>query len=147
MLNVEDMSRLEMQALLSGSGYGHLGCAHEGRPYVVPMHFAYDGEFIYFATTEGTKTKYLADNPEVCLQVETVQDVNNWRSVMVIGKVARLTSAEETETAMGHLTKSNPTLTPALNFTRMDGQGRPNFMALYRLRPAIMDGRKTIPAE
>ena len=147
MLNVEGMSAAEMRALLSGNGYGHLGCAHEGRPYVVPMHFAYDGEFIYFATTEGAKTKYLAHNPEVCLQVEAVQDVNHWRSVMVSGTAERLTDAADSETAMGYLTKSNPTLTPALNYTQMDGQGRPNFMALYRLRPALMDGRKTMTTE
>jgi nitroimidazol reductase NimA-like FMN-containing flavoprotein (pyridoxamine 5'-phosphate oxidase superfamily) len=144
MLNVEDMSLEEMRALLAGNGYGHLGCAHAGRPYVVPMHYVFDGECIYFATTEGAKTSALTVNPEACLQVETVRDINHWRSVIAQGRAERLTDAHEIEAAMSLLTRDNPTLTPALNYTQTDGQGRPNFIALYRLRPAVIDGRKTI---
>ena len=51
MLKVEDMSANEMHALLQREGFGHLGCARDGRPYVVPMHYAYDGKELYFFTT------------------------------------------------------------------------------------------------
>ena len=36
MLKVEDMSRAEMHELLKRQSFGHLGCARDGRPYVVP---------------------------------------------------------------------------------------------------------------
>jgi nitroimidazol reductase NimA-like FMN-containing flavoprotein (pyridoxamine 5'-phosphate oxidase superfamily) len=60
----------EMHALLMSGNFGHLGCALEGRPYVVPMNYAYDGKELYFFTTEGMKTSFISVNPQVCLQVE-----------------------------------------------------------------------------
>ena len=59
MLQIRDMARGEMAALLSRAEYGHLAVASDGHPYVVPMHYAFDGEDIYFFTTEGTKTECL----------------------------------------------------------------------------------------
>ena len=144
MLKVEDMPLTEMQELLRKVGYGHLACAREGRPYVVPMHYAYDSRNLYFFTTEGMKTNYLTANDEVCLQVEEVQDHSHWRSVMVTGRAERLTKTEDLEHAMQLITASNPTLTPAISRTQLDAWGRANQIALYRIRPEIIDGRKTI---
>src|SRR3989442_2238935 len=100
MLRVEDMSPAEMHRLLQRESFGHLGCAREGRPYVVPMNYAYDGKELYFFTTEGIKTQFIGANPQVCLQVEEVTDSCHWRSVMVIGRAEHLTSQDETQRAM-----------------------------------------------
>lgn len=143
MLTVEDMPLEEMRALLSRIGYGHLGCARDGRPYVVPIHYAYDGEFLYIFTTEGMKTSFIEANSEVCLQVEEVESAMHWQSVMVTGRAERLTAQEEKESAMQLITRSNPTLTPAINRTQLDAWDRSNEVVLYRIRPAIIDGRKT----
>lgn len=144
MINVEDMSDGEMRALLVRVGFGHLGCARDNRPYVVPMHYAYDAQDLYFFTTEGMKTKYIEANPEVCIQVEEIVSDSQWRSVMVTGRAEHLTQAEEMERAMQLITERNPTLTPAINATRINAWGRPNQIAIYRLRPEALDGRKTI---
>lgn len=144
MLTVEDMPLEEMRALLSRIGYGHLGCAREGRPYVVPIHYAYDGEFLYIFTTEGMKTSFIEANSEVCLQVEEVESTTRWQSVMVTGRAERLTAQEERESAMQLITRTNPTLTPAINRTQLDAWDRANEIVLYRIRPAIIDGRKTV---
>ena len=144
MLKVEDMPLEEMKALLGRVGFGHLGCAREGRPYVVPMHYAYDGESLYLFTTEGMKTSFIEANPEVCLQVEEVESPRRWQSVMVTGRAARLTAQEEKESAMQLITRTNPTLTPAINRTQLDAWDRANEIVLYRIHPAIIDGRKTV---
>jgi nitroimidazol reductase NimA-like FMN-containing flavoprotein (pyridoxamine 5'-phosphate oxidase superfamily) len=144
MVEVEDMPKGEMVALLLRVGFGHLGCARGGRPYVVPMHYAYDSQDLYFFTTEGMKTEFIAANPEVCFQVEEVQDPSHWRSVMVTGHAERITNSEEMERAMQLITERNPTLTPAINKTQLDAWQRANNIAIYRLRPNIIDGRKTI---
>ena len=144
MLKIEDMSQAEMKALLLRMGFGHLGCVHHGRPYVVPMNYAYDEHDFYLFTTEGTKTEAIAENPEVCLQVEEIHNPSAWRSVMVNGRAERITGTEEMEQAMRLITENNPTLTPALNLTQIDTWGRANNVALYRLRPTVIDGRKTI---
>ena len=143
MLKVKDMSMGEMQGLLLRVGFGHLGCTRDGHPYVVPMHFAYDGQDIYFITTEGTKTEFIAANHEVCFQVEEITDSSNWRSVMVIGDAHRLTKPDEIERAMQLITERNQTLTPALNKTEIGSWHRLSNIVIYRVRSSAVYGRKT----
>ena len=143
MLKVEDMSPADMHALLQRENFGHLGCARDGRPYVVPMHYAYDGKELYFFTTQGMKTQYIDANPQVCLQVEEITDSTHWRSVMVIGRATEITNNEETQRAMKFITERNPSLTPAISATSLDSLGRAVEIALYRIMPEIIDGRKT----
>jgi uncharacterized protein len=144
MLKVEDMAPAEMHALLQRESFGHLGCSRDGRPYVVPMDYAYDGKELYFFTTEGMKTQFIAANPKVCLQVEEITDRTHWRSVMVIGQAELLTNAQETQRAMKLITERNPSLTPAISATQLDTLGRAVDIALYRIRPDLIDGRKTV---
>lgn len=143
MIKVEDMSVGEIKALLQSLGFGHLGCALDNRPYVVPMHYAYDGDAVYFFTTEGTKTHYVDQNPQVCLQVEDVRDAAHWRSVMVTGRAERLSDSDGVEHAMQLITKRNPSLTPALNLAQRNAWGHASNIAVYRLRPEAIDGRET----
>ena len=143
MLKVEDMSPADMHALLERESFGHLGCARDGRPYVVPMNYAYDGKELYFFTTEGMKTQFIEANPQVCLQVEEITDSTHWRSVMVIGKAEQITGNEEMQRAMKLITERNPSLTPAISATQLDTWGRAVDIALYRISPELLDGRQT----
>ena len=133
-----------MHALLMRANFGHLGCAREGRPYVVPMNYAYDGKELYFFTTEGMKTSFISVNPQVCLQVEEIIDSTHWRSVMIIGRAERLTKSEDMERAMQQIVERNPSLTPAISSTQLDAWGRTVDIALYRIQPELIDGRKTV---
>ena len=144
MLKVEDMAPAEMHALLQRESFGHLGCARGGRPYVVPMQYAYDGKELFFFTTQGMKTQFIEANPQVCLQVEEITDSTHWRSVMVIGKAVELTHNEERQRAMKMITERNPSLTPAISATELDALGRAVDIALYRITPEIIDGRQTV---
>ena len=143
MLKVEDMSPAEMHALLQRESFGHLGCARDGRPYVVPMHYAYDGKDFYFFTTHGMKTRYIDANPQVCLQVEEITDPTHWRSVMVVGKAEEISDKEDLERAMQLITARNPSLTPAISATQVDNWGRAVDIAVYRVTPDLIDGRQT----
>jgi len=138
------MSKTEMSELLERQSFGHLACARDNRPYVVPMNFAHDGKDFYFFTTQGMKTRFIDANPEVCLQVEEVTDSTHWRSVMVTGKAEQITSNEEMQKAMSLITQRNPSLTPAISATSLDSWGRAVDVALYRIKPEIVDGRKTV---
>jgi uncharacterized protein len=144
MLKIEDMSAADMHALLQRASFGHLGCARDARPYVVPMHYAYDGKELYFFTTHGMKTRYIDANPQVCLQVEEVIDPAHWRSVMVTGRAEHITNDDEMQRAMKLITDRNPSLTPAISATQLDSIGRAVDIALYRITPEVMDGRQTV---
>jgi nitroimidazol reductase NimA-like FMN-containing flavoprotein (pyridoxamine 5'-phosphate oxidase superfamily) len=143
MIDIEDISEAEMKAFLASHDFGHLGMSRGDQPYLVPMHYAYDGEWLYFFTTLGTKTECLDQNHRVCFQVEEIQDREHWQSVMVSGEAEHITDATELEKATQLITARNPALTPAINLTRIDAWGRANDVALYRIRPRMIDGRRT----
>lgn len=145
MLSIKDMSQGEMLALLLRAEYGHLGCTRDNHPYVVPMHYAFDSQDLYFFTTEGTKTDYISANHEVCFQVEEITDAQHWRSVMVIGRAERVTSPDDIKHAMQSITERNPSLTPAINKTEIGAWKRLSNVVVYRVRPAAIHGRQTTP--
>ncbi len=147
MIEVREMSREEIARLLGRGWYGHLGVARDGHPYVVPMSYAYDGGDLYFFTTEGTKTEFIAANHEVCFQVEEVSDADHWQSVMLTGRAELLTDAAEVERAMFLVSERNPSLSPALSHTRIGAWTRLTRIALYRLRPEAAYGRRTVNGE
>ena len=56
----------------------------------------------------------------------------------------QLTNKDETQRAMKTITERNPSLTPAISATQLDSMGREVDIALYRVTPEIIDGRKTV---
>jgi nitroimidazol reductase NimA-like FMN-containing flavoprotein (pyridoxamine 5'-phosphate oxidase superfamily) len=145
MVEIEEMSGTQMHEFLRQMNYGHLGCSREGHSYVVPIHYVHHKDDFYFFTTEGMKTEYISANPNVCLQVEEVQDSSNWRSVIVTGIAELLTEQEDADLALQYIKESNPTLTPALNKMWVDAWGRASKVAIYRIQPGVISGRKTLP--
>lgn len=143
MLDIDEMNSREIHDLLQKVGIGHLGCALDGHPYVVPMHYYFDDPDIYIFTTVGMKTQYMDRNPEVCLQVEDVHDLKHWRSVTVTGRAEHITEQQDIDRVMQLVKQKNPTLSPAINRTWIDVWGRVEVMALYRIHPSEMCGRMT----
>jgi uncharacterized protein len=143
MLDIDEMNQNEIFDLLQRVGHGHLGCALENRPYVVPMHYYLDEADLYIFTTVGMKTQYMDANPEVCLQVEEVNDLEHWRSVTVTGRAEHITDQQDIDRVMQLVKTRNPTLSPAMNRTWIDAWGRAEVMALYRIYPSDMTGRTT----
>jgi uncharacterized protein len=144
MLDIDEMSSKEIYELLRKIGYGHLGFIHEGKPYVMPMHYYLEGEEIYMFTTEGMKTHDIDASPEICLQVEEIiNDPLHWRSVIVTGQAKRLTEKVEIDRVRKLIKEVNPTLSPAVNRTWIDSWGRAEVVAIYRVYPTEMSGRTT----
>jgi uncharacterized protein len=142
-LDIDEMSSKEIDELLSQVGYGHLGCIHEGKPYVMPMQYYLEDSDIYLFTTVGMKTYDIDANPEICLQVESLHDPLHWRSVIVNGRADRLTEQQDIDRAMQFIKARNPTLSPAINRTWIDSWGRAEVIAIYRIHPSEMTGRTT----
>lgn len=144
MLDIDEMNSKEIYELLRKIGYGHLGFIHEGKPYVMPMHYYIEDENIYLFTTEGMKTHDIDASPEICLQVEEIiNDPLHWRSVIVAGQAKRLTEKADIERIQKSIKELNPTLSPAVNRTWIDSWGRAEVVAIYRVYPSEMSGRTT----
>lgn len=144
MIEVREMDSYEIDNVLSGRDYGHLACAKDEQPYIVPIHYVYDERSIYVYTTEGKKSEIIESNPQVCLQVEEVTSNEDWRSVIVFGKAEEIIEPKEREKAIRLIRSSNPTLTPALTVRWMDCWVRENREVIYRIVPKTMTGRMAV---
>jgi nitroimidazol reductase NimA-like FMN-containing flavoprotein (pyridoxamine 5'-phosphate oxidase superfamily) len=147
MAKVEEMTRDEMKTLLGKLDYGHLACARNNRPYIVPIHFAYEEPNIYLFTTKGMKTGIIDENPEVCLQVEEVLSLTHWQSVVISGRATRLTREEDRIFAMNFVKEINPAHVPVIHEVWVGPKNRENVSVIYRLHPDFMSGRKTVDKE
>lgn len=63
-------SREEMEQILGEEELGFLGLLHEGKPYVVPLNYAYqDGKILFHCAIEGKKLDAIRANPVVSFTV------------------------------------------------------------------------------
>ena len=91
---IDNLSTPEAEALLNNSIYGHLGCHALGKTYVIPISYAFDGKYIYCHTEEGLKMEIMRRNPSVCFQVQSMDTIANWKSVIVQGTFEELKDEE-----------------------------------------------------
>ena len=84
----------EIEDLLKHQLIARLGCFADGKVYVVPISFAYDGKSIYALSREGMKVEMMRKNPQVCLQIDNLGQMDNWQSVIVWGSFEELTDKE-----------------------------------------------------
>jgi Predicted flavin-nucleotide-binding protein len=80
--------------VLSSQVLGRLACTDGKYPYIVPVTYVYDGEYIYGQANEGTKLNILRKNPNVCFEIDTMTDMANWQSILVFGKFEELKKEE-----------------------------------------------------
>lgn len=144
MIEIEEMRAGEAREVLGQLNYAHLALAKDNIPYVVPVHYAYDGRDLYVYTTEGKKAEIIRANPEVCLQAEDVEDNENWKSVMVAGTAEQITDEDRRQKALDLILKVNPKLTPAISVRWMDSWVRENIEVIYRITPRSVTGRQTV---
>jgi nitroimidazol reductase NimA-like FMN-containing flavoprotein (pyridoxamine 5'-phosphate oxidase superfamily) len=141
MIEILEIPIEEVESLLMRVGFGHFGCSLEGQPYVVPINYAYDKQYLYIYTTAGLKTEILKRNPLVCLQVEEFEETGTWRSVVVTGEATPIHDRAEREKAVELIRSSNPTLLPALAIKWTDNWIRENIEVVYRIKILTASGR------
>jgi nitroimidazol reductase NimA-like FMN-containing flavoprotein (pyridoxamine 5'-phosphate oxidase superfamily) len=147
MIEIEEMSEREAREILGRLNFAHLAMAEDNMPYVVPVHYAFDGEELYVYTTEGKKADIIRVNPEICLQAEEVEDNENWRSVIAFGTAKQIEDEDARQKALDHILKINPRLAPALSIRWMDSWVRQNIEVIYRIIPRSITGRRTLKRE
>ena len=87
----------EMDAFVGNHCYAHLGCHAGGKTYVVPISYAYEGGGFIGQTKEGLKTQMLRENPQCCVQIESVEGIADWVSVIAWGEFEELKGHEANE--------------------------------------------------
>lgn len=93
----------QIQQVLRSQMYGRLGCVFNNKVYVVPVSYAFDGKYLYAHSREGHKIDILRKNPNVCFQVDVIDNLSNWRSAIVWGQYNELKTAKDQTRAMSLL--------------------------------------------
>ncbi len=80
----------QIDHVLRNGTVGRIGVHGDDRTYVVPVTYVYDGDAIYGHSAEGLKVRMMRANPEVCFEVEEIENMANWRSVIAWGRYEEL---------------------------------------------------------
>ena len=83
-------SMAECRALLAANRLARLACTRDGRPYVVPIYYAYADSHLYSFSMPGKKIKWMQSNPLVSVQVDERGEGREWRSVVLDGRYEEL---------------------------------------------------------
>lgn len=74
---------------------GQLGCHVNDVTYVIPISYAYIDNCIYAFSQEGLKLDMMRQNPKVCFEVHTLENMANWQSVVTWGNFEEITTEPE----------------------------------------------------
>jgi nitroimidazol reductase NimA-like FMN-containing flavoprotein (pyridoxamine 5'-phosphate oxidase superfamily) len=91
------LSADDVEELLRTETVARLGCHAGGRTYVVPVTYVYDGTGLLIQSADGLKIRMMHRNPQVCVEIDRIDDLANWRSVIAWGHFAQLFGAAATE--------------------------------------------------
>lgn len=121
---------------------GRIGVHAEGRTYVVPITYVYDGDNVYGHSAVGLKIRMMRAAPDVCFEVDQIDDLANWRSVIAWGRYEELLG--DLATAAMNLLRSR--LAPLTSSATVGPAGHPVGQAglagvAFRIRLAERTGR------
>jgi uncharacterized protein len=87
---IHEMTETECLSTLTHTRLGRLACAHDNQPYVVPIYFVYEEPFVYGFTTLGQKVEWMRANPLVCVELDEVENFDQWTSILLFGRYEEL---------------------------------------------------------
>lgn len=99
-----DLSTDQIELVLRSEVIGRIGCCVDGEVYVVPVTYVFHKGSIYAHSQEGKKIEMMRKNPRVCFEIDVMENMANWRSVIVWGEYEELTSDKDRNTAMKIIT-------------------------------------------
>ncbi len=112
----EILAHEQLDAIIRGSQVCRLALVAEGRPYLVPLSFGYDGAAFFFHTAPaGRKIAAFLAGGEVCFECECNVEVRrgsednacqwsmNYESVIGYGLIAELTAPDEKRHALNQI--------------------------------------------
>ena len=141
------LNHAQIDLVLGSQLVGRIGFRSGGKIFIMPVAYAYEDGIIYAHSKEGTKIKYMRKTPAVCFEVDAIDDLSNWRSVMVWGTFEELIKPAERQRAMKLiLDKLSPYNTSQATRDLSDVMApqiveKPTQTVVYRIKAAEKSGR------
>jgi uncharacterized protein len=128
---VEELLRTAIVGRIACCGHGAAG---DGRPYLVPLAYGYDGESVYAHSGPGRKLDLMRIEPRVTFEVDEAQAADRWRSVIAEGTFEEIDDATARNYALRTIYPA-PTTVPELGSETV----------VYRIRLTARSGRYETP--
>jgi uncharacterized protein len=141
------LNSYQIANLLRSEVVGRIGCSTKGKTYVVPIAYFFNGKDIYAHTKEGLKTEMMRQNPDVCFEVDRIENMANWQSVVVWGKYEELKGKKAEEALRGLVNRIHPISSSEVSVPRY-GLERPHTpvnpqikLVVFRIRVEKASGK------
>jgi nitroimidazol reductase NimA-like FMN-containing flavoprotein (pyridoxamine 5'-phosphate oxidase superfamily) len=95
-----EMKDTEIKEMLGKHFIGRIGCHAKGKTYVVPISYAFDGKYVYCHTHEGMKLNMMRENPNVCFEVDSMENKTIWKSIIAWGRFEEISNLHERSNAL-----------------------------------------------
>ncbi|MEJ7837320.1 MAG: pyridoxamine 5'-phosphate oxidase family protein [Thermomicrobiales bacterium] len=128
-----------IEELLQTALVGRIACCDHGteggngRPFLVPLAYGYDGESVYAFSAPGRKIQIMRAQPLVSFEVDSAEAADRWSSVIVEATYEELTSIEDRQRALEII--ADGAEVPATTTSTI----------VYRLRVTSKSGRFEVP--
>jgi uncharacterized protein len=103
-----ELNKREIIEFLESKFIGRLGCHLNGETYIVPVNYVYQGNAVYAHSGEGKKIDMLRANPQVCFQVDEIDNMFKWKSVILWGTFEELKGQERQQAMQGLILRIMP---------------------------------------
>lgn len=94
------LTQRQIDEVLKSHYVGRIGYISGSRAYIVPVSYVFDGLSILVHSSEGRKIEAMRQNPNVCFEVDDINDLGNWKSVVCQGRYDELTDPEDKRIAL-----------------------------------------------
>ena len=102
---IRELSAEGVEALLRTAIVGRIACCGHGRtgngrPYLVPLAYGYDGESVYAHSGPGRKLDLMRSEPRVTFEVDEAEASDRWRSVIAEGSFEEIKDQRQRDAAL-----------------------------------------------
>jgi hypothetical protein len=94
---IEELLRTAIVGRIACCGHGAVG---DGRPYLVPLAYGYDGNAVYAHSGPGRKLELMRAEPRVTFEVDEAQAPDRWRSVITEGTFEEIDDPQQRTAAL-----------------------------------------------
>jgi nitroimidazol reductase NimA-like FMN-containing flavoprotein (pyridoxamine 5'-phosphate oxidase superfamily) len=143
---IRALSREECEQVLARNHVGRLAYAWKSHVDIEPLHYVFDGRWLYGRTSRGTKLIVTGEQWwPVAFEVDEVEGLFQWRSVVVHGGFYAIPEdGPEWQEAMRN--KGVELLRTLLPETLTPDDPVPHRKVLFRISLQAVDGREATPA-
>ena len=143
---IHEMTEDECRTALKQVDFGRLACVRGDQPYIVPVHFSYDGQHLYGLTTPGQKVEWMRSNPRVCLEIDEQTSQHQWLSIVVSGRYEELPDTPQYQHARAHALEILQQRTMWWEPACVPAEGRERRPPIfYRVNIVHVTGRRATP--